>query len=379
MSEIDKTPISSRPPDMPERRRRGIRNRLRRFFFRHVPLAIAGALVFLALLAVGAFFVASSAAFENMVRGRLIAQIESSTGGRVEIASFHWNLLQLEAEANGLVIHGLEDPGDVPYAQVQRLRVQLSVLGFLSPRILLHDLEITQPSLHLILYPDGSTNQPHPRNLRKSTKPALNTLFDLEAGHIQVDQGILDIDNRAAAFDYQNRYAPLDFEARDVSMVMRYLPAPFSANGLYRIEAGAADLDLARNPPRKKQQSVHGHMQFTVDLEPKRISLHELRLSAQSTGSADRTLLVTGTLDDFTHPSWQAKATGDLDMRLLDPVTGYPDAPDGIAHLDLAASGAAGTFHIAGPVHVDGGSYIGAGLLAKGITLDARIDADPRR
>jgi translocation and assembly module TamB len=379
MSEIDKTPLSSGPPDAPERRRSGMRNRLRRFFFRHVPLAIAGAVVLLALLAVGAYFVASSAAFENMVRGRLIAQIESSTGGRVEIASFHWHLLHLEAEADGLVIHGLEDPGDAPYAQVQRLRVQLSVLGCLSPRILLHDLEITQPSLHLIIYPDGSTNQPHPRNPRKSTKPALNTLFDLEAGHIQVDQGIVDIDNRAAAFDFQNRYAPLDFEARDVSMVMRYLPAPFSANGLYRIEAGAADLDLDRNPPRKKPQPVHGHVQLTLDLEPKRISLRELRLNAQSSGSGDRTLWVTGTLDDFTHPSWQARAIGDLDMRLLDPVTGYPDAPDGIAHLDLTASGAAGTFHIAGPVHVDGGSYVGVGLSAKGVTLDARIDADPRQ
>src|SRR6202034_363598 len=73
------------------------------------------------------------------------------------------------------------------------------------------------------------------------------------------------------------------------------------------------------------------------------------------------------------------RAIGDLDIRLLDPVTGYPDAPDGIAHLDLTASGAAGTFHIAGPVHVDGGSYVGVGLSAKGVTLDARIDADPRQ
>ncbi len=37
------------------------------------------------------------------------------------------------------------------------------------------------------------------------------------------------------------------------------------------------------------------------------------------------------------------------------------------------------TFHIDGPVHVDGGSYIGAGVIATGITLDAQVHADPRQ
>ncbi len=67
----------------------------------------------------------------------MVNRLETATGGRVEIASFHWHLLSLEAEAGGLVIHGLEAPGEAPYAQAERVRVRLSVLGFLSPRILL--------------------------------------------------------------------------------------------------------------------------------------------------------------------------------------------------------------------------------------------------
>ena len=35
----------------------------------------------------------SSAQFEDLVRKRLIAELEQATGGRVEIASFHWRLL----------------------------------------------------------------------------------------------------------------------------------------------------------------------------------------------------------------------------------------------------------------------------------------------
>ena len=82
--------------------------------------------------------------------------------------------LSLEAEADGLVIHGLEAPGEAPYAQVERLRVRVSVLGFWSPRILLRDLEILRPQLHLIVYPDGSTNQPQPRRKRKPGEPAMD-------------------------------------------------------------------------------------------------------------------------------------------------------------------------------------------------------------
>src|ERR1017187_9366519 len=99
-----------------------------------------------------------SASFENLVRQRLIARIEAATGGRVEIATFHWHLFLLDAEATGLVIHGREAATEAPYAKVARVHVGISVLGFFSPRILLRDLEITQPAFHLIVCPDGSTN-----------------------------------------------------------------------------------------------------------------------------------------------------------------------------------------------------------------------------
>src|SRR5208282_4033950 len=117
----------------PQTPRRGMRSRLRRFLFRHLPLAMCGAFALLVLLAVGLYFVASSSAFENLVRERLVARIEVVTGGRAEIASFHWRLLHLEAEADGVVIHGLEDPGDAPYAEIDRLRVQISLIGLFSP------------------------------------------------------------------------------------------------------------------------------------------------------------------------------------------------------------------------------------------------------
>ncbi len=376
MSDRELNLVSPEPNDPPETPARGARSRLRRFFLRHLPLSVAVAAVLLVLTAVAVYFVASSAAFENLVRKRLIAQIENATGGQTQIASFHWRLLHLEAEADGVVIHGTEDPIEAPYAQINRLRVQISIFGFLTPHVSLRDLEISRPQLHFIVYPDGSTNQPRPRRPEKRGKSAIDTLFDLRASHIAVEQGMLDYDNRAAAFDARNRYLPLDFKADDVSLQMSYVAAAFGAPERYCISAAASDLVLSRDVPRKPVPPVHGKLQLALDLERNRVSVRSLQLTAHSRGAEDRTLEVTGVLDDFTHPRWQAKAEGDLDMRLLDPVTGYPDSPDGIAHLDLSADGIAPAFHIAGSVHVDGGSYLGAGIHAVGVNLDARVDAD---
>jgi translocation and assembly module TamB len=397
-------PAETQEPDAPEPEKAPRPSRLRRFFLRHLPLSAAGAVILLAVTLVGLYFAASSATFENFVRRRMVHKLETATGGRVEIASFHWRLLSLEAEAGGLVIHGLEAPGEAPYAQVERLRARFSVLGFLSPRIQLRDLDIVKPQLHLIVYPNGSTNQPHPRKPRPPGEPALDRFFDLKADHVTCEQGVLDYDNRAAEFDFQDRHIPLDFAASDLSLRLVYLPAgsstqeqgALSTRGFFKkkagategdtesflIEAGARDLDLSRGAtsrPGKAQPPVHGFIQTTLELTRNAAILRSLRITASSRGVKDRTLEIYGALEDFAHSRWQARAVGELDLRLVDTFTGYPFAPEGIAHLDLNGSGEAGSFRADGGVHIDGGSYIGTGVVATGFGLDAHVHADSKQ
>ena len=372
MSEHEMTP--SLPPQPPARK---IRSRLRRFFFRHLPLAAAGAFLLLVLAAAGAYFGASSQAFENLVRKRLIATLETATGGRVQIASFHWRLLALEAEAGGIVIHGLEAPGEAPYARIESLRVQLSVFGLLSPHIRLRDLEIVDPELHLIVYRNGTTNQPHPRRPSRSANSMLNRLFDLRAGHVSIERGVLNYDNRAAAFDFQNRSAPLNLAANDLSLRLSYLPAVRGRPASYRVEAGATNLTLLRGGPRSMVHTVDGRLQATLDLERKEVLLRSLLLTVHRRGSPGRTLEISGELADFTHPRWQAKIAGALDMSLLEPVTGFPYAPQGVAYLDLAGAGQAGQFHVDGRIRIQHGAYIAPGVKARDVNLDTQVHADP--
>lgn len=358
---------------------RRARSRMRRFFLRHVPLTLGGLIVLLALAIVELYLYASSAGFQNVVRERLAASLSSLTGGRVEIASFHWRLLSLEADAGGVVIHGREAAGEAPYAKIDHLHAEVSVLGLLSPRIRLNDLEIERPAIHLIVYADGSTNQPQPRRRRRPGKPVMDRLFDLKAGHIAIDQGVFDYDNRAARFDFQNRYAPLNFAADDLAVRMYYVPASLAAAASYRLETGATDLQLARGAGGQRERAVRGRLETTLDVTRTAAYLRRLRLSSRGADGLERSLEISGTLQDFSHPRWQAKIGGELDMRLLEPLTGFPYAPEGIARLDLTAAGEDGGFGIDGPVHIDGGAYVGTGVVARDVTLDARVHADAYR
>ena len=91
--------------------------------------AVMAGLFVLFVLTIGWFL--SSPAFEEMVRGRVIAELQKATGGRVELQSLHWKVSKLEIEATGLTIHGLEPASEVPLAHADRLYIR-SARGFVS-------------------------------------------------------------------------------------------------------------------------------------------------------------------------------------------------------------------------------------------------------
>ena len=350
----------------------------RRRYLRHVFWGGSGLAFLIIAGIVGLYFWASSSSFENIIRKRLIARIEQATGGRAEIASFHWKLLKLEADADGLVLHGREAAGEKPYARLASLHVSVNILELWSPRVLLRDLTLKQPEIHIIVYTDGSTNQPKPRATTESHP--LDTLFQLQADHIDVQHGIFDYDNRADRNDFQNRKIPVDFRASDVSLLMKYVPAGMSTPESYHLDAGVHDLHLTRGPlEHPDAPPVEGYIQVALDFTANAAYLRSLRLTAHSRGAADRVLNVAGELTDFGHPHWKSTIQGELDLKLMEPALGYPSTPEGIARLNLTAAGQPGEFRIDGTVHADNASYIDTGVVARGVGLDARVHADALR
>jgi translocation and assembly module TamB len=380
-------PISN-PPENIESSPQAAKSKPASKFLRHL-LRMVFVFAFLAAGGIAAFYLwISSTAFEEMARKQLILIVGNSTGGRVELKSFRWQPLNLEMDVNGLTIHGKEAANETPYLQVAHLQARISILGFLSPKILLRNLQIDQPSMHLIVYPDGTTNQPKPKPTRKAGKSSLDRLFDLKTGHLGITQGAIDFESRAAAFDFWHRFLPITLDAQDFSVLMSYVPALGGQPESYRIESGARDLHFVREstavspvaqPTAEKLAPVEGFMQATVDLTRNAAFLRTLRITASGKGVKDRSLEITGDLQDFSSPRWQGNVTGELDLRLLESLTGYNFAPQGLAHLNLSGAGVRGVFRIDGGVHIEDGSYIGTGVVATGVRLDAHVHADPER
>src|SRR5947209_5192976 len=89
--------------------------------------AAVGAAILLSVIAVALYL--TSASFQNRVRERVVAELEQVSGGKVDLASFTWNLSKLEFVCENLTIHGLEPAGEAPYAHIDYLKVRLQVLS----------------------------------------------------------------------------------------------------------------------------------------------------------------------------------------------------------------------------------------------------------
>ncbi|WP_263352621.1 translocation/assembly module TamB domain-containing protein [Acidicapsa acidisoli] len=364
--EPEATPSSTHPPTRRKWR-----------WKRHLGISFGVVVLILVGLVIGLYYWASSAAFEDTVRHRVIAQLTDATGGRVEMGAFHWDLLHLRVEADGITIHGLEGANEAPYAHVDRLRFQIAILDLFtstfSPRIILREAEILRPEFHLIVYSDGSTNQPHPRRTRKSTKPAMDTLFDAQIGQLAVEQGTLHI---------ADLVVPLDLQARDANLQLSWVPDSGAAigptntraakpnpAGSYRVLLSLGDLGFAQGnftPPKSR-------LDASLTLFHDSVQLDSLRLAA-----LDQTLSLKGTLTDFAHPAWQGQASGQVDLRVLAPYTGFFFVREGVVTLNASASGRGAQFGVTGDLASSSVHYRDPVVDAQS-TLTARFRADAKQ
>ena len=316
----------------------------------------------------GLYFWASSTAFEYSVRRKMIAALENDTGGRVEISGFHWDILHLRLEATGITIHGLEAATEAPYAYIERLRLQVAILGLftgVSPRVILREAEILHPAFHLIVYPDGSTNQPHPKRPQQH-QPAMDVLFEAEIGHLVIEQGTLHI---------ANQVVPLNLQARNADIKLQWLPAPLTPMKLvrrgtadsYRISVSLADLSFAQGKFKPVSSRIDASIQLFHD---------SIRLDSLNLRVLDKTLTVRGQLSSFVHPVWQTQASGDVDLRILAPYAGFAFIRSGILHLNTTINGKGADFLSTGDLHSDAIHYQDPVVDAQTAAFSARFRAD---
>ncbi len=155
----------------------------------------------------------TTASFQRVVRRRVVAALEKATGGRVEIGQLHTIPFRLRVEVRDLVIHGREASDQAPYLRVDRVTVEIKIISLLSTEIGLHSLVLEHPVAHIIVYPDGTTNQPALAVKRTSGKETAEELFSLSVSHVEVQQGEL---------IWEEKRIPLNLEARNVALLLSY-------------------------------------------------------------------------------------------------------------------------------------------------------------
>ncbi len=318
------------------------RVRARRFKLTQV---IVG-LLLLGLFAGLAWYLTSDR-FRERVRRKVVAEIERITGGRTEMKSFRWNLSRLEFEATDVTIHGLESPDEVPYAHVDRLLVQAKVLSLFDREIGLRQLRAERPVVHLIVYPDGSTNQPTPKVKQESGRSPIDRLFDLQIDRLEL------IDGQVL---YNDRILPLDLSANDVAFGMEHVYAEKRYDG--SLNVGTMATRLQRYGPLESNTEVR------FSLWHDRAELKSLRWASKRSQFE-----ASGSMKDWKNPKIEAKYNASLDLAELASFARIPQLRGG--HLDVNGEG---SYQLG-----QGRDFASAGrLVAKNVRWrDAGLDLPP--
>jgi len=306
-------PASSKTPPAPKPKK-ARSHKLRR--------TLLSLLVLLILLVVAASLYTTTNDFQRRVGAKVVAVLEDSTGGRVELGHLSFSLWHLAIEADNLVIHGTEGPGEMPYLSAAKILVRVKINTFLShtvgkgaqSHIGLNYLRIEQPHVHLIVYPDGHTNQPVPKHSDKSTEPVQDTLLDLQANDVELADGLAVLNDQAI---------PFDLAANNVNAHVNYL----SSNDRYRISVALNDLRTKMGKQPEVQSALHMSAELGRDMA-------ELKSFDFTTGASTK-LTATASVEHFNKPEWQASVNGQLELKQVGLLAGLDGFSAGRADLNL--------------------------------------------
>ncbi|MGA7706968.1 MAG: translocation/assembly module TamB domain-containing protein [Acidobacteriaceae bacterium] len=311
-----------------------------------------GALLIAGLIGSLAWY-ASTPAFTAHVHQAVIDVMERATGGRVEMGSFRWSVRHFTIDIEDLTIHGKEGSGEIPYFHVQHLTLDASLLTFLTPKLRLASLTAVSPTFHLIVLPDGTTNQPQPRVASNESLP--QTLLSMAIEQTRIEDGMVLVNDRKI---------PFELAAGPMHLIMRYVPEQ---------SAYQASLDT-RNITFRLKNSTETHSRLQVRLQLTRDSIKIDSLNLQT---GESRLMATGEVQDFSAPSWKTNVWGSVDARQIGAMTGEDELRNGKAQLSIEAHGAAdGKFRASGHVDLRAGEWEAPWLRLRNVDLRTNVAVD---
>ena len=111
----------------------------------------------------------------------------------MEAGAFTFDWTRLRAEVKGFVIHGTEAADKPPLFHAASVAVGLRIVSLLRRKFDIAYLDVTEPRVYLILYPDGRTNVPEPKV--HSKRSTVDAILDLAVGRFSLQNGVVEVES----------------------------------------------------------------------------------------------------------------------------------------------------------------------------------------
>jgi translocation and assembly module TamB len=156
----------------------------------------------LAVIVVAGALILNSGWFGNFAKEKIVSALEDSTGGKVDIGSFQFELTSLTVKIQNLVLHGTEPPADAPLLRVRLIELHVRLFPSFKKLYALRYLGVDQPQADLIVFPDGKTNLPTPKTASEpSNESGLETIVDLSVNKFDISDGLVQFRQQKTALN----------------------------------------------------------------------------------------------------------------------------------------------------------------------------------
>lgn len=267
-------------------------------------IVLAAGVVFGGILAVavlGTWWILQSTWLREVVRQKIVSELERSTGGQVELGDFQYDWRTLTAEFRNLVVHGTESRTLPPLLRVESGRITLRIVSLLTRDVHIASLNVEHPEIHLLVRPDGTTNVPAPRLPARDGTDPVKELLDLKIRRFELSNGVIAVDERRV---------PLSVHGQGVRLVLRYE----RAQPRYEIEMSSEQLRMDSAKLRPFALAVTAR----AALERNRLTIQQLILA-----SGDSSVRASGTVRDFVAPQVELQLDGTLAAVEWKRVSGF--------------------------------------------------------
>jgi translocation and assembly module TamB len=322
-------------------------------------LTLGSLAIILAAGFIGAILVLQSSWFYEKVRARIIGTIETATGGHAEIGSFRFDWRQLRAEVDGFTLRGNEPPDRPPLFRATSVTVGLKIVSLLRRDIDIQSLEVKNPHIYLIVYPDGHTNIPEPKIKSQNERTAVETLLNLAVGQFQLENGIFEVDARGQT--------PFNASGRNLNAKFLYE----RATPLYRGDIAIDPLDVRWNG----KEAVPFAVQMRLTLERNRIGI----LSAHcATGNSH--IDFSGAVEDLNSPRADFNYQASASVPDVTRIFRVRNLDRGVVQLTGNATWAGSSnYMISGKLHATGLAFHQDSLRFRNFRTEADLHTDGKK